>query len=228
MDNELKIIRDYIDGEKVVDIVKKHKVSSATVSKILKKYDIKTRYKTKDENNSNIYYEHLLFNLSFEDISKKYNLKETQVREIYRKERDQRLINDYQNESSIDELCTKYSLSNMGIYKILNKNNISRRIKKAPKRKFPEINPETKEKIIDDYYLGEESVYGLIDKYQISKHQLYSILYSSGSQLRTGFSVPNEIQNQIIEKYQSGATLTSLARDYKLSRSLISFIVKSR
>ena len=45
---ELEILSAYLSNMKIVDIVQEYKVSSATVAKILKKYDIKTRYKGKE------------------------------------------------------------------------------------------------------------------------------------------------------------------------------------
>lgn len=226
-DKEREIISDYLSGMKSVDIVKKHKVSSATVSKILKQNGITTRYKKEKSNSDNIYNEITLFNSTFEDVSKRYGCTVSEAKKTYRSERDKKIIKAYKNGKNFDDICKEFNLSNMAVYKILDKNNIPRR-RDARNRSITKtaLNEELKKQILDDYNKQNIPVKILLEKYNITRSQLYQLLHVTGATMRGKEVLSDERKKQIKAEYESGKTITEISRENKTSRALISYVVK--
>lgn len=224
---ELEILSAYLSDVKIVDIVKEYKISSATVAKILKKYDIQTRYKGKENSDKNIYTEIKILGKTIPETAVKHGLTEKEVRQIYKRERDKNIVKDYKSDIGFDDICKKYNLSNMAVYKILDKNKVERRqpYKRSNTSKTP-LTEKQQKMLIYDYENTEMTVNCLIQRYGISKYQFYSTIYAFGAKPRgtTSFSV--EDREKIKEKSRNGATKTELAYEYETSREKISNILK--
>ena len=194
------------------------------MSKVLKKNDISTRYKSVDDK-GNIYKEKTLLNFSFEKIANNHKISVSEAKKEFRKQRDKKIIKDYKNKT-IDEICIKYNLSNMAIYKILDKYNISRKSPKKTKREF--IKPEkiNREVVIEDYNAKVLSINEILKKHNISKSQLYSIVYKYNLPLRSNSSIKSEIKQSVINDFKSGMTRTAISQKYKISRNLITNILR--
>ena len=153
-DREKAILTAYISGMKTTDIVNSFKVSTSSISKLLKKYGIENKNAHSENLNQTIYNELVLVGVSAEIIAKRHKLTEKEVKRKYKEERNRKLINDYTSGSKFDDICEKYSLSNMAVYKILNKNNISRREphkRLSEAHQYAEITEELKKQIVNDY-----------------------------------------------------------------------------
>lgn len=227
-DREKAILTAYISGMKTTDIVNSFKVSTSSISKLLKKYGIENKNAHSENLNQTIYNELILVGVSAEIIAKRHKLTEKEVKRKYKEERNRKLINDYTSGSKFDDICEKYSLSNMAVYKILNKNNISRREphkRLSEAHQYAEVTEELKKQIVNDYNDYSYKVKELLAKYNISKYQLYTILYESGCKTRNKSQLSDSKKDEIKEKYKNGMTITALSREYKVSRALISYIL---
>ena len=221
-EREKAILTAYLSGMKTTDIVNSFKVSTSSISKLLKKYGIENKNAHPENLNRTIYNEFVLVGVSMEIIAKRHKLSEKEVKRRYKVERDKRLIDDYLSECKLDDIC------NMAVYKILNKNNISRREphKRLPEsHQYAEITEEFKKQVINDYNGDIYKVKDLLAKYNISKHQLYTILYEAGCKTRGKTQLSDSQKDEIKEKYKSGMTMTALSREYKVSRALISYVL---
>lgn len=224
---ELEILSAYLSNMKIVDIVQEYKVSSATVAKILKKYDIKTRYKGKENSDKNIYTEIQILGRTIPEIAVKHSMTEKEVRQIYKRERDKNIVKDYKACMGFDEICQKYDLSNMAVYKILDKNKVERRQPYKRSNTSKTLLTENQQKmLIYDYENTEMTVNSLIQKYGISKYQFYSTIYAFGAKPRGTTSFSAKDRTDIKNKSKNGATKTELAYEYRTSREKISNILK--
>lgn len=227
-EREKAILVAYLSGMKTTDIVNSFKVSTSSISKLLKKYGIENKNAHPENLNRTIYNEFVLVGVSMEIIAKRHKLSEKEVKRRYKAERDKRLIDDYLSGYKLDDICEKYNLSNMAVYKILNKNNISRREphkRLLESHQYTEVTEELKRQIINDYNGDVYKVKDLLAKYNISKHQLYTILYEAGCKTRGKTQLSDSEKDEIKEKYKNGMTMTALSREYKVSRALISYVL---
>jgi len=226
-DREKAILTAYISGMKTTDIVNSFKVSTSSISKLLKKYGIESK-NTRSENLNQTIYNELALGVSAEIIAKRHKLTKKEAMHKYKEERNRRLINDYTSGSKFDDICEKYSLSNMAVYKILNKNNISRREphkRLSEAHQYAEITEELKKQIINNYSDGNCKIKDLLAKYNISKHQLYTIIYEAGCKTRNKSQLSDSEKDEIKEKHKGGITITALSREYKVSRALIGYVL---
>ena len=223
MSNPQEIIKDYLQGEKIVDIVKKHKVSSATVSKILKQNNIQTRYKSTDKK-TNIFTERTVLNFTFEEIAKNHGITPAEAKKEFRQQRDKKIIRDYKSKT-MDEICQKYGLSNMAVYKILDKNNVPRKSPKRKRKSYPKLENSNKSAIVNDY-TNNVSITEILSKHSISKSQLYSVVYEYNLPLRSNNAAIILLRKEISKDLEEGLTRTAIAQKHKISRNLVGQILK--
>lgn len=226
-EREIEILKDYVSGMKTAELISKHKVSTSSIAKLLKKYHICSKNAKDDDREESIYNEFTIIQAKLDIIATRHNISIAEVKKIIIKKRNEHIINDYLRNVKINDICIKYNLSNMAIYKILNANHIERKHLREKKQiNKTLLSDGQKAEIVEKYNNNSMSVEALMDIYNITKYQLYKVLYAAGCELRSPAHFSEQEKAQIIKDYKAGKTITDLSYKYKASRALISLIVK--
>ena len=191
---EEAIINDYNNGSSVKEICKKYNISDATVRNIKKRYNVSNKFRY-EPNRNNIIDDNTINNI----------------------------INDYNDGMTIISICVKYDISNNGLYKILQDNNITTKTTKLTKEQEQEIiqmylnNYRTRD-ITKKYHISEAKLQKILDIYNIPKRRDNSCRYKIKDK---------KIINNIINDYNNTDMLvTEICEKYNMSNAALQGILR--
>ena len=191
---EEAIINDYNNGLNVKEICKKYNISDGTVHNIKKRYNVSSKFRY-EPNHKNIIDDNTTNNI----------------------------INDYNDGMTIIDICIKYDISSVILYKILRYNNITTKTTKLTKEQEQEIiqmylNGYRTRDITKKYHISEPKLQKILDIYNIPKRRDNSYRYKI---------TDKKIINGIINDYSNTDMLvTEICEKYDMSKTTLQGILR--
>lgn len=148
-------------------------------------------------------------------------------RENYKLERNKAIIQDYKNDLSMDQICEKYDIRPVNLYKIIKKSVPNDETRAEIKRKDMEIRNN---KIIRDYFEYNISQKDIAQKYNLNKDTIKHIIAKVNPNKKTRKENPelvarnnNIYHDHVIMKISK----TDIMKKYSLSDTSVNIILKS-
>ena len=191
---EEAIINDYNNGLGVKEICKKYNISDTTVYNIKKRYNVSSKFRYAPNHNNII------------DDNTTNNI-----------------INDYNDRMMIIDICVKYNITNIALYKILRDNNITTKTTKLTKEQEQEIiklylDGYRIRDIAKKYHISEAKLQKILDTYNIPKRRDNSYKYKI---------TDKKIINSIINDYiNSNLLVTEICEKYSISNATLQGILR--
>lgn len=229
MKNEKAIIRDYVQSELTIQqICSKYKVSSKTISKIIKNANISSRASvSRDTKNNSAIYEAFNKGVSAEELSSQYNLSIAKIKKVVSAEKKKAIVAEYKKGVCAKRIAESSNVSISYVYQVLQNSNTPLKQPQKGKRCGTETNYNISA-VIDDYIDKKLSVSDICKKYQISSATLRSIVAKNDIPLRQISKIPISKQQAILLDYnEKSLSVAELSEKYLLSTSTVQNIVDS-